>query len=265
MRKLLKKLHLYLALVLFLPLVAQGITGSIMAFRSEISAASLNFKYKLTDGEMADQAAIINAAQQAAAQDLIAAPFKMPPEKTFAKVRFTKEGERKPVLEVVIDPVSLQVLETNDPSKNFFRLTKIFHENLFLGKIGKNIIGIIGIIMLFMCLSGLIIWWPKKGMLQRALTFKFSDKGKKFHRDLHGAIGFWLLIPFTAVCVTGIYMIYFKSRESSKLWHSIHDGTLAGIYGESLAFLVGLLPLLFSITGITLWWLKKKNKKLARQ
>lgn len=252
-----------MALVLFLPLVIQGLTGSIMAFRGEISAAILNYKYQLSDGEMANPNAIIAAAQNAVPQDLVAAPFKMPQEHDFAKVRFTKEGERKPVLEVVLDPVSLQVVEVNDPRENFFRLIKIFHENLFLEKTGKNIIGIIGIVMLFMCISGLVIWWPKAGIKfsKRAFTFKFSDNGKKFHRDLHGAVGFWLLIPFTAVTITGIYMIYFKTKESSKLWHSIHDGTIAGIYGETLAFVVGFLPLLFAITGIALWWLKQKSKK----
>jgi uncharacterized iron-regulated membrane protein len=47
--------------------------------------------------------------------------------------------------------------------------------------------------MLFMALSGLFLWWPKKAFLKCALTFKFADKGKKFHRDLQGAAGFWLM------------------------------------------------------------------------
>jgi len=264
MRKILKKLHLYLALVLFIPLVLQGLTGSAMAFRGEISNAILNYKYDLTAGETAAEEDIIAAAQNVVDPELNPAPFKMPEQKgTFAKVRFNKKGERKPIAEVIIDPVSLDILEVNDPSKNIFRILKKFHEDLFLSEIGKNAVGIFGIVMLFMCVSGLVIWWPKHGMLKRALTFKFSDTGKKFYRDLHGAFGFWFLIPLTAVSVTGIYMIYFKTKESSKLWHSIHDGTVIGIYGESLAFAVGLLPLLFSITGISLWLLKKKSKRVA--
>ncbi len=260
MRKILKKIHLYLALALFIPLVLQGLTGSIMAFRGEISNAILHHKFDLSEGDFRSEEEIIAAASTAVDPELNPAPLRMPEERNFVKVRFNKKGERKPVAEVVIDPVSLQVLEVNDPSKNIFRILKKFHEDLFLSEIGKNIVGIFGIVMLFMCVSGLVIWWPKQGMLKRALTFKFSDKGKKFHRDLHSAVGFWLLIPLTAVSITGIYLIYFKTKESNKLWHSIHDGTVAGIYGESLAFVVGLLPLLFSITGIALWWLKKKSK-----
>lgn len=255
-----------MALVLFIPLVLQGLTGSVMAFRGEISNAILNYKYDLTAGEPASEEDIIAAAQNVVDPELNPAPFKMPEQKgAFAKVRFTKNGEKKPVAEVIIDPVSLEIIEVNDPSKNIFRLLKKFHEDLFLSKIGKNAVGIFGIVMLFMCVSGLTIWWPKSGMLKRALTFKFTDKGKKFHRNLHGAIGFWFLIPLTTTSITGIYLIYFKTKESSKLWHSIHDGTAIGIYGETLAFAVGLLPLLFSITGISLWWLKKKSKKTLKK
>lgn len=261
MKKLIKKIHLYLALLLCLPLILQGLSGSIMAFRGEITAAILNHKYELTKGEMVSAENIIAAASAEAPEDLVAGQFKMPENGSFAKVHFNKIGEKKPVLEVILDPVSLQILEINDPSKNTFRLLKKFHEDLFIsGKLGKNIVGFFGSVMLFMCISGLILWWPKTGFLKRALTFKFSDKGKKFHRDLHGAAGFWLLIPLTATSITGIYMTWFKNKESSKLWHSIHDGTFAGIYGETLIFFVGFLPLLLSITGITLWLFKRKNR-----
>jgi uncharacterized iron-regulated membrane protein len=71
------------------------------------------------------------------------------------------------------------------------------------------------------------------------------------------------MLSLLTMSITGIYLIWLKTKESSKLWHSIHDGTVIGIYGESLAFAVGLLPLLFSITGISLWWLKRKSKKIV--
>lgn len=261
MRKILKKLHLYLALFLCVPLVLQGLSGSILSFRAEISNAVLHSKYQLAEGEINSEEKIINAAKNVAEKNLIPAAFKMPKQGDFAKVRFVKEGEKKPVLEVILDPVSLQIFETNDPKNNFFRMVKKFHEDLFIeGRIGKNIVGIYGIVMFFMCISGLVIWWPKAGMLKRAITFKFFDSGKKFLRDFHGAIGFWMAIPLAISSFTGIYLIYFRTKESSKLWHSIHDGTVAGIYGESLSFLVGFLPLFFSITGIALWWLKKKKQ-----
>ena len=94
MRKILKKLHLYLALVLFIPLVLQGLTGSVMAFRGEISNAILNYKYDLTAGETAAEEDIIAAAQNVVDPELNPAPFKMPEQKgTFAKFASTKKAK----------------------------------------------------------------------------------------------------------------------------------------------------------------------------
>ncbi len=295
MKKILKKLHLYFALLLCLPLILQGLTGSIMVFRNQISDAILKCKHDFADGEIASKEAIIEVAKQNVSKDLSfipsrygnatqvaprlagipipyvngtygkdfeILPIKIPTEKNSAvKVRFAKIGEKKPSLEVVIDPVSLQILEVNNPAKNFFRLVKKFHEDLFIeGRIGKNIVGIYGIAMFFMCISGLVIWWPKAGMLKRALTFKFSDSGKKFLRDFHGAIGFWMTIPLAISSFTGIYLIYFRTKESNKIWQALHEGAIGGMPWQVTVFLVGFLPLFFSITGIALWWLKKKSR-----
>jgi len=52
-KKIIKKLHLYLALALCIPLVLQGLSGSVIAFRSEISNAILSYKYDLAEGELA--------------------------------------------------------------------------------------------------------------------------------------------------------------------------------------------------------------------
>ena len=59
-----------------------------------------------------------------------------------------------------------------------------------------------------MAISGLILWWPKKGNLRRAITFKFSSAGKKFHRDLHSSIGFWTAILLLITSFSGIYLAF---------------------------------------------------------
>ncbi len=264
MRKILKKLHLYFALILFIPLVLQGLTGTILVFRNEISDVILRQKYLLSKGEIVDEALIIEEGKRVSkeklSEEFVFSGVKI---SAVAKLRFSKNGEKKEWAEILLDPVSLQFLEIANPNQNFFRVIKIFHESLLLQnvKFGKNIVGIFGIVMLFMCVSGLVIWWPKPGFLKHALKFKFSSTGKKFHRDLHGSVGFWMLIPLTASSITGIYLIYFRSKESSKLWHAIHEGTFAGLFGQLIVFLTGFLPLLFSITGVALWWIKKRDKK----
>ncbi|MBL8645221.1 MAG: PepSY domain-containing protein [Rhodospirillaceae bacterium] len=41
----------------------------------------------------------------------------------------------------------------------------------------------------------------------------------------------------------------------------LHVGANHGFVWWVLVFLSGFLPLLFTVTGITMWWLKRRNKK----
>lgn len=209
MKKIIKKLHLYIALIFCLPLILQGLTGSILVFEHEISKK----KYDLASGEKQKISAIIFAAQNEVDEDFKVNFIKFDEA---ANLRFSKkEAEKNLVTEVVVDPVSLKILEKKNPEENFFRWIKKFHTSLLIkGDLGKNIVGIYGFILLFMTISGIVLWWPKPGNLKRALTFKFSSEGKKFHRDLHGAVGFWLSILLLITSFSGIYLAYPKATTS---------------------------------------------------
>jgi uncharacterized iron-regulated membrane protein len=353
MRKIIKKLHLYIALVLCLPLVIQGLLGSILVFQHELS----HKEYVLVQGEKKPLSEIISAASAKVEDGFKSGSVRFDGA---ASIRFSKkvEGERSLMKEVVIDPVSLEILEVKNPQDSILNLIKRFHESLLIkGEIGKNIVGIYGFVLLFMTISGIIIWWPRSGMWKRAITFKFSDSGKKFHRDLHGAVGFWISILLLITSFSGVYLIYPKGtssfiaaifpardlRESPKanpqngkvltidqalevageknllsvmlptkpdqayrfnfesenyregkpvivvfvdqylgkilekrdpkdysigetitVWmHSLHEGAGFGIIYQIAVCLVGLSILLFSITGVSLWWIKRKAKRLS--
>jgi uncharacterized iron-regulated membrane protein len=366
MRKILKKLHLYLAIILCIPLVLQGITGLIMVFQHEISNYQLHTKHVFASGEIQAPSKIIISALTQVPEGFEVNFIKLPiAEKSPAVVRLTKKiEEKKSIFEVVVDPVSLEIVEVTNPETNFFKKLKKFHSSLFIqGQAGKNIVGTFGLVMLFLVISGLVIWWPKKITFKRAMTFKFSATGKQFHRDLHSAVGFWTSLIIFITSFAGVYLAFtpqttstilaifpgkdlkksasemaidpnsslFTIDEITKLaaqkvssddkllsinfpmkskqpfrvnfvpknyedgepvitvfidqywqrilevrdpknyslgekiiaWqHSIHAGEGLGYLWKITVFLTGFLPLLFSITGISLWLIKRKNKKL---
>ena len=210
MAKTLKKIHRYLGLVLCIPLVLQGLVGATLVFQKEISAMLLRQNHVFVEGEMQSPRRLIEVAQPKMPEGFVASLVKIPAEENSpAVIRFTKNGEKTLMLEALIDPVSCEVLKIKNPETDFFRLIRKFHTSLFIsGENGKTAVGIFGFVLLFMGLSGLVLWWPKKGNLQRALTFKFASKGKKFHRDLHGAVGFWFLLPLMVVSFAGVYLTF---------------------------------------------------------
>ncbi len=366
MRKILKKIHLYLALILCFPLVLQGLIGATLVFQKEISEILLRQNHLFAEGEIQSPSRLIELAQKEIPEGFAATLVKIPTEKKSpAVIRFTKNGEKKSMLEALIDPVSGELLRIKNSETDFFRLIKKFHTSLFIsGEIGKTIVGNFGLVILFMCLSGVVLWWPRKGNLKRAVTFKFSSKGIKFYRELHGAFGFWFLPPLMLASFAGVYLTFtpatsavilsiFSGRDlrataaefkvepqknaltldsvvslassavepEEKLllinipakpsqpyrvnfapknyqegepsiavfvdqfqqkiiekrdpnfylvgekiiaWqHALHAGEGFGIVWKITVFLVGFLPLFFSITGIA-FWLKKKKEKAAR-
>ena len=55
----------------------------------------------------------------------------------------------------------------------------------------------------------------------------------------------------------------FSLGERILAWqHAVHAGQALGWVWKVLVFLSGLLPLLFALTGATIWWLKRRGRQL---
>ena len=112
-RKGLLKVHLWLAIILSLPMVLIGISGSALLVQREI----LNHSHPsaTATGERKTIPELIAAAQKAAPQGAIAKRVDLPPSTgASASVRFTPKEEDKPELDIFVDPVSLNLLGSED-------------------------------------------------------------------------------------------------------------------------------------------------------
>src|SRR5690606_36387161 len=107
------------------------------------------------------------------------------------------------------DPVSLQVLETQQAMTGWVRFFHDLHGRLLIpGGTGREIVGWLGIAMLVLGCSGLVNWWPRQGQWKSAFTIRRGAKGLRLHRDLHGAVGIWTLLIFMLVDFTGVYLAF---------------------------------------------------------
>jgi uncharacterized iron-regulated membrane protein len=334
MRKKIKKLHLYVALIFFLPLILQGLTGMALVFEEEISNFSL---VKNQENKNYSIAEILDVSSKAGYSKVSLIKF----NENSIKVRFDKNAE------IVLDSSSLKIVEDKKLQKGFFYFVKKFHTNLLLDQQwSRNTVGIFGVALLFLSISGIIIWWPKNlDKLRASIKFSFRDIGYRFHKTVHKSVGIWIFIILTTSSLSGVYLVFKKPftpikvvaeerkilaideilkvaaasvdngylaiisfpvkpeqpyrlgfykensvkdssflvsvfinpysgeiieiRDPSKsslgnrilaAQHAIHTGKIFGIVGKILVFLAGITPLIFSITGIYMWWMKKKGK-----
>jgi len=70
--------------------------------------------------------------------------------------------------------------------------------------------------------------------------------------------------PWTRQIATTFDPREYSAGETVISWqHALHSGDGAGPLWKLLVFVVGFLPLLFSITGVWMWWLKRAQRLAA--
>lgn len=92
----------------------------------------------------------------------------------------------------------------------FFASVEAIHKNLLMGEVGKQIVGAFVLIFIFLLISGLILWWPKakKKQIKEAFTIKWKAKFHRLNYDLHNTLGFYSLLFLLFIAVTGVYITY---------------------------------------------------------
>lgn len=109
---------------------------------------------------------------------------------------------------VYVNPYNGKVVFIEDQDKEFFRIVLELHRNLLLGKeVGQPLVAYSILIFLFLCISGLILWWPKKWtrkQLKKSFTVKWKASIKRLNYDLHNVWGFYILVPASILAMTGL-------------------------------------------------------------
>ncbi|WP_397450007.1 PepSY domain-containing protein [Pseudomonas sp. NA-150] len=144
-----------------------------------------------------------------------------------ARVLFTpKPGERRGEL-VYFDPYTAQ-LQGDVSGQDFFALNLQLHRYLVMGDVGKQITSACTLILLFFCLSGLYLRWPRQALNWRAwLTLDWAKKGRAFKWDLHSVFGTWCLVVYLVSALTGLMWSYdWYSNGMTKLLGDSPSGEL---------------------------------------
>ena len=216
-KRALQTVHLWLGLLLAIPIIIIGLSGSGLLLQREILAFSV--PSATADGEHAPLVEIIVAATKAAPENATARSVILPPYAGYpTTVNFDTNG-RPPRHQVHIDPVSLDVLRLSTAVVNRGPILDVLirsHAFLMLPAwIGFPIVGWMAVVMTFMAVSGIILWWPRKTMWKHAFWIRKGARGLRFHVEFHHVVGFWGSVILFVMGVSGIYLVYPETfRES---------------------------------------------------
>ena len=111
---------------------------------------------------------------------------------------------------VYFNPYSGKYLQTENPDDDFFIIVEHLHMYLLLPDyIGKHIVGISTLVFIFMMVSGIVQWWPKKRKdLKNRLAVKWSAKWRRVNYDWHNISGFYIAVAATIIAITGLTFSY---------------------------------------------------------
>ena len=120
-------------------------------------------------------------------------------------------GERRGQMRYV-DPYTGQ-FQGDVTGQGFFNLMLQLHR-LAMGDTGRQITGACTLMLVFFCLSGLYLRWPRQALNWRAwLTLEWAKKGRAFNWDLHAVAGTWCLLFYLLFALTGLFWSYEWYRE----------------------------------------------------
>lgn len=108
---------------------------------------------------------------------------------------------------LTIDPFDGEIVGEMSMIKNFFAIMLFMHANLFLGKIGSYLVGLMGLILVFFILSGIYIWLPHRDVgsrFKKTLSFNSFKSSQKTHHLL----GIVFTLPLLISAITGFLTVF---------------------------------------------------------
>lgn len=206
-KKIIRKIHLWLGLTTGIIVFIIAVTGCLYAFQAEISKATQkayrnvppqkthylpptqlkNIVEKKLPGKH------LHSIEYGATNKAVAATFfNFNPDKYYYTV--------------YVNPYNGEVLKVKNMDHDFFRIVLQGHYYLWLPEtIGQCITIYATIIFVLMMITGIILWWPKnKAAAKQRFTIKWNAAWRRKNYDLHNVLGFYMSWVAIFMAITGL-------------------------------------------------------------
>jgi len=223
--------HMWVGLILGVLLAALGLSGSLLVYDEQVADMLDKRPLAVTAGtplplSMIQTIARDTAAEQgaggqmqiilpqAARQPITVRMGGLSPMGNVPQARGAarREGAREGGggLQLFIDPVSGEILGSRKAAlPGLLIFAHQLHGNFLMSReTGRPLVGWLGVAMCLLGLSGLVLWWPRRGQWKYAFKVRRTATGLRFHRELHAATGIWIFLVFMAVSFSGVVIAW---------------------------------------------------------
>lgn len=295
LRRALFQVHLWVGLSLGLYVVVISLTGSVLVYRNEIYRA------------FSPQPVVVaGSGEPMSIEDLKDVARRLYPGFEVTEAREGKTSNH--AVEVAVqrgDDVRRRLLhpftgeDLGNPLPVGFRVAVWLldlHDNLLSGPTGRAVNGVGALLLIALCLTGAVVWWPGIRSCRRSLTLDLAASSKRLIWSLHSALGFWFFAFILMWGVTGAYLslpqafaavfdaiqpldessLEERTVDRIQYWLAyLHFGRLGGrgIPGcgrlcnsttKIMWAAFGFVPVAMFVTGTLMWW-SRVIRPAARQ
>lgn len=205
-RKAFLRLHRWIGTGFALLLAIQGVSGAALVFRDAI--VPLVHPDLLVRRGVARQPlqAMLDTVQ---ARHPAAIVMRMEvPARSDQAVLFDLQTAGDEPLIIAVDPYTGAVVRDGGLASWPVEWLFALHEHLHAGAIGDMVVGVEGLALLFLALSGPVVWWPGRKRLRQGLRVKLDGSADIRWRTLHRSIGALIAAVLLVMAVTGAAMVW---------------------------------------------------------
>ncbi|CAH1386611.1 PepSY-associated TM helix domain-containing protein [Candidatus Nitrotoga sp. M5] len=204
-RKIASKLHLYTGLAIGLLLVLSGLTGSVLVFRGEIE--TLVYPELMTSvprDERVSVQKVLETVQHAYPADK---PFFIRTPRTPEQTYLIKMNGAHDLF-VYVDPYNGMILGDHRQADTLTGWISLLHTELLSGDLGEIILGTSALLLIGMSITGLILWWPRKGKFSPGFKIQWTANWNRKNFDIHRTSGIYTIVFILLIAVTGASLVF---------------------------------------------------------
>jgi uncharacterized iron-regulated membrane protein len=290
------RLHLAVALLAGAGLLLVSVSGAALVFRPELDDAVFGGAPRVAPGRgRAPLPALVDAGQ-AAHPGLTPVRLTLPElDGRPARLRLERAGGE--IVEVLLDPGSARVLASRWIERSPLHALRALHTELYLGGLGRLVVGALGLLLVLQGATGLFLWWPFTRRLPRGFTIRRGRRWRVLGYDAHKVVGIASLVFHVPVACTGavlalsggappslpggvevrdrdgtvarldrasgaVTIVRDPRRSGERLWAlagALHEGRFAGLASKWLYVAGGLTPVALAITGLGIWLTRPRS------
>jgi uncharacterized iron-regulated membrane protein len=210
-------LHRYAGIMAGILLAIIGLTGSGLIFAEEVhSILHPQLLQVAPEGDRLSHQILVDIARKAYPAEWKTQRITVPqkPEKSYTVLL---ESANEEYTNVYLNPYNGKILGSQPMKQSLPGFLLKWHVHLFAGDIGMQIVGVCGILLLLLGITGLLLV-PKLRKLKNNLTIRWRSPWQLINYDLHKVTGILAVLFLSLLAFTGAAMIFWTPFEAAVNW-----------------------------------------------